>query len=71
MGAGMMEEIMALETRAGSDEERLKNRLALKKLILPDGGMGDTFKVLIQAKGLPAEQSEQFTAHLHDAFNRF
>ncbi|SNB46851.1 SAM-dependent methyltransferase, MidA family [Geobacter sp. DSM 9736] len=52
MGAGMMEEIMALEERAGSEEERLKNRLALKKLILPDGGMGDTFKVLVQAKGV-------------------
>ncbi len=52
MGAGMMEEMMTLEARAGSKEEALKNRLALKKLILPDGGMGDTFKVLIQAKGV-------------------
>ena len=52
MGAGMMEEMMALEAGAGSEEELLKNRLLLKKLILPDGGMGDTFKVLIQAKGV-------------------
>ena len=52
MGAGMLEEMMTLEARAGSEEERLKNRLLLKKLILPDGGMGDTFKVLIQAKGV-------------------
>ncbi|HEX2768998.1 MAG TPA: SAM-dependent methyltransferase [Geobacteraceae bacterium] len=52
MGAGMMEEMMTLEARAGSKEERLKNRLVLKKLILPDGGMGDTFKILIQAKGV-------------------
>lgn len=52
MGAGMLEEIMALEERAASEEERLKNRLTLKKLMLPDGGMGDTFKVLIQAKGV-------------------
>lgn len=52
MGAGMLGEIMALESRAATEEERLKNRLALKKLMLPDGGMGDTFKVLIQAKGV-------------------
>ena len=52
MGAGMMEEIMVLESSAATEEERLKTRLALKKLILPDGGMGDTFKVLIQAKGV-------------------
>ena len=32
--------------------EAFIDRLALKKLMLPDGGMGDTFKVLIQAKGV-------------------
>ena len=52
MAAGLMEEMLALESSAASEEERLKNRLALKKLMLPDGGMGDTFKVLIQAKGV-------------------
>ncbi|MCM2357842.1 MAG: SAM-dependent methyltransferase [Geobacteraceae bacterium] len=52
MGAGMLEELMALEASAATEEERLKNRLTLKKLMLPDGGMGDTFKVLIQAKGV-------------------
>ena len=52
MGAGMMAELMAMEESATREEERLKNRLALKKLLLPDGGMGDTFKVLIQAKGV-------------------
>ena len=56
MGAGMMEEMMALEARAASEEERLKHRLALKKLMLPDGGMGDTFKVLIQSKGVDNPQ---------------
>jgi SAM-dependent MidA family methyltransferase len=52
MGAGIVEELMALEARSVTEEERLKHRLALKKLLLPDGGMGDTFKVLIQAKGV-------------------
>jgi len=52
MAAGMMEELLALEARPVSEEERLKDRLALKKLMLPDGGMGDTFKVLVQGKGV-------------------
>lgn len=52
MASGLMEEMLALEASAASEEERLKNRLALKKLMLPDGGMGDTFKVLIQGKGV-------------------
>lgn len=52
MAAGLMAEMAALEAAGRTEEERLKNRLALKKLILPDGGMGDTFKVLVQAKGV-------------------
>jgi SAM-dependent MidA family methyltransferase len=52
MAAGMMQEVLALEMKAASEEEQLKNRLNLKKLLLPDGGMGDTFKVLIQCKGV-------------------
>ena len=52
MAAGMMDELLALESRPISEGERLKDRLALKKLMLPDGGMGDTFKVLVQGKGI-------------------
>lgn len=52
MAAGMMDELLALESRPISEGERLKDRLALKKLMLPDGGMGDTFKVLVQGKGV-------------------
>jgi len=54
MAAGMMEEMLALEARPVPEEQRLKDRLALKKLMLPDGGMGDTFKVLLQGKGVDA-----------------
>lgn len=50
MATGMMEELLALESRPVPESERIKDRLALKKLMLPDGGMGDTFKVLIQGK---------------------
>lgn len=52
VAAGMMEELMALEAAATSEKEQIAIRLALKKLILPEGGMGDTFKVLVQAKGV-------------------
>ena len=50
LAAGMMEELLALEARPVPEAERMKDRLALKKLMLPDGGMGDTFKVLVQGK---------------------
>jgi SAM-dependent MidA family methyltransferase len=50
MATGMMEEMMALEARPLPEAQRIKDRLALKKLMLPDGGMGDTFKVLVQGK---------------------
>ncbi len=56
LGAGLMEEMMALEKSGASETELLKTRLALKKLMLPDGGMGDTFRVLIQAKGVVEPQ---------------
>lgn len=52
MAAGLMEELMALEAAAATEEERIKIRLVLKKLVLPEGGMGDTFKILVQAKGV-------------------
>ena len=54
LGAGLLEEMLALEESGAPETELLKSRLALKKLMLPDGGMGDTFKVLIQSKGVQA-----------------
>lgn len=52
LAAGIMEELLALEARPIPEAQRMKDRLALKKLMLPDGGMGDTFKVLIQGKNV-------------------
>jgi SAM-dependent MidA family methyltransferase len=52
MAVGFMEEMMRLESSDVSEEEKLKVRLFMKKLILPEGGMGDTFRVLVQAKGV-------------------
>ena len=56
LGIGLMDELIRLEAEAETEQEKLKHRLALKKLMLPEGGMGDTFKVLIQAKGVENPQ---------------
>ena len=57
LSAGIVEEIEDIERSEVTDELKLKLRLALKKLIMPEGGMGDTFRILIQSKGVE-------TAHL-------
>ena len=54
LSAGIVEEIEAIERSDVSAEEKLRLRLTLKKLIMPEGGMGDTFRVLIQSKGIVA-----------------
>lgn len=54
LSAGIVEEIEAIERSDISNEEKLRLRLTLKKLIMPEGGMGDTFKLLIQSKGVDA-----------------
>lgn len=52
MAAGIIEELEELERSSISDEEKLRLRLTLKKLIVPQGGMGDTFRILVQSKGI-------------------
>ena len=54
LSAGIIEEIEEIERSAMSEAEKLRLRLTLKKLIMPEGGMGDTFKLLIQSKGVAA-----------------
>ena len=54
LSAGIIEEIEEIERSAIPEAEKLRLRLTLKKLIMPEGGMGDTFKVLIQSKGVAA-----------------
>jgi SAM-dependent MidA family methyltransferase len=56
LGTGIMEELVRLEAAATREQDKINLRLALKKLMLPEGGMGDTFKVLIQAKGVENPQ---------------
>ncbi|MDD2898429.1 MAG: SAM-dependent methyltransferase [Desulfuromonadaceae bacterium] len=54
LSAGIIEEIEEIERSDITEEEKLRLRLTLKKLIMPEGGMGDTFKILIQSKGVTA-----------------
>ena len=56
LAAGIVEEIEEIERSERSHEEKLRLRLTLKKLIMPEGGMGDTFRILIQAKGVAESQ---------------
>ncbi len=56
LAAGLVEEIEEIERSDTSEEYKLKLRLALKKLIMPEGGMGDTFRILIQSKGVEPVQ---------------
>lgn len=52
MGLGFVEELVRLQAQASSPDAALALRLTLKNLIVPDSGMGDTFKVLIQGRGV-------------------
>lgn len=56
MAAGIIEELEELERSSVSDGEKLRLRLTLKKLIVPQGGMGDTFRILVQSKGVATPQ---------------
>jgi SAM-dependent MidA family methyltransferase len=56
LAVGIVEEIEENERSDRSDEEKLRLRLTLKKLIMPEGGMGDTFRILIQARDVADPQ---------------
>lgn len=52
MGLGFFEELVSLQARCRDEREARALRLTLKNLILPEQGMGETFKVLVQGKGV-------------------
>lgn len=52
MGLGFVEELIRLQAQTSNPEEAMALRMTLKNLIVPDSGMGDTFKVLIQGRGV-------------------
>lgn len=52
MALGFVEALMELQARETDPRKAQALRMTLKTLIVPDGGMGETFKVLIQGKGV-------------------
>ncbi len=54
MGLGFVEALMELQERENDPHQARKLRMTLKHLIMPEQGMGETFKVLVQGKGVGA-----------------
>lgn len=52
LALGFVEALIELQARAADEKTAQALRLTLKNLILPEGGMGETFKVLVQGKGV-------------------
>ena len=52
LGLGFVEALLQAQSREQEPHRAQALRLTLKNLILPDGGMGEIFKVLIQEKGV-------------------
>lgn len=52
LGLGFVEALMELQMKTTDEQQARALRLSLKNLIMPDGGMGETFKVLIQGRGV-------------------
>jgi len=52
LGLGFCEELLRLQAQCTDEREARSLRLTLKHLILPEQGMGEAFKVLVQGKGV-------------------
>ena len=52
LGLGFVDALLQAQARENEPHRAQALRLTLKNLILPDGGMGEIFKVLIQGKGV-------------------
>jgi SAM-dependent MidA family methyltransferase len=52
MGLGFVEALMERQAREPDERRAAALRMTLKNLILPEQGMGETFKVLVQGKGV-------------------
>jgi SAM-dependent MidA family methyltransferase len=56
MGLGFVEELMCLQAQKTDPDEAMALRMTLKNLIVPENGMGDTFKVLVQGCGVDSPE---------------
>jgi len=52
LSAGVIEELEQIEASDLPEKDKLRLRLIIKRLIMPEGGMGDTFRVLVQSKAV-------------------
>jgi SAM-dependent MidA family methyltransferase len=52
MGLGFLEFLIEMERRESDPKKAQALRMNLKTLILPEGGMGESFKVLVQGKNV-------------------
>ena len=56
MGLGFFETLVAMQARETDAQKALALRMTLKNLIMPEGGMGECFKLLVQGKGVDAPE---------------
>ncbi|MBE9527851.1 MAG: SAM-dependent methyltransferase [Proteobacteria bacterium] len=59
IGAGILDELQTVTGEETSEVEIVRHNRSIQELIMP-GGMGDTFKVLVQHKGLDAPALKGF-----------
>ena len=52
MGLGFLEALIELQLRETDPQQAQALRMTLKNLVMPEGGMGESFKVLIQGKNV-------------------
>lgn len=52
MGLGFLEALVMLQAQEPDPQQAQALRMTLKNLVMPEGGMGESFKVLIQGKGV-------------------
>lgn len=52
LGLGFLEALIKLQLRETDPQQAQAQRMTLKNLVLPEGGMGESFKVLIQGKAV-------------------
>jgi SAM-dependent MidA family methyltransferase len=52
LGLGFLEALIELQMRETDPQQAQAQRMTLKNLVLPEGGMGESFKVLVQGKAV-------------------
>lgn len=52
LGLGFIESLVELQMRETDPQKAQALRMTLKNLVMPEGGMGESFKVLVQGKGV-------------------